>query len=259
MKFLFALMLSSSCVAYYNERHFEGLDPTWKDFEDVSCRMEKIVSKYIPSNPVVFEVGAKDGEDSAKLANVWPKGKIVSFEANPSQFAKYLEKAQLNPNMYGYNLAVNTYNGTAKFYLCWGSNGNDPIFEGASSLLEASEAQKIHYQGPEIIVPCVIFDDWCRENQIDFVDFMWLDIEGFEMQFMKSSPTILKTVKVIQTETNFFDFRKGTTQFRKLKPFLENEGFQLVAHWYYEGLQGDAIFVRKELIEYTESDSRIGS
>lgn len=73
---------------------------------------------------------------------------------------------------------------------------------------------------------------------------MWLDLEGFELQFLKSSPHILKTVKVIYTETNFFHFREGMTQYNDLKTFLEAEGFTVVAHWYSEGMQGDAIFVR---------------
>ncbi|HEX2583065.1 MAG TPA: FkbM family methyltransferase [Chlamydiales bacterium] len=247
--FFGVLLISCDICGYYNERRYEGINPEWKGYEQVDSRMTGIVSKYIPENPVVFEVGAKDGEDTVKLAALWPKGKIISFEANPNQFMKYQEKARMFSNMYGYNLAVNTYNGTAKFYLCWGSNGDDPMFEGASSLLEPSEAQKIHYRGPEITVPCVIFDDWCKENQVSSIDFMWLDLEGFEMQFLKSSPNILKTVKVIQAETNIFGFRKGTTRFPVLKAFLKKQGFKMVAHWYNEGLQGDAIFVRKELLD----------
>ena len=242
-------MINACIFGYYNERRYNGIDPTWKGCENVDSRMEQIVAKYIPKDPVIFEVGAKDGEDSVKLARIWPEGKIISFEANPNQFMKYSLKAASFPNMFGYNLAVNTYNGVAKFYLCWGSNGNDPVFEGASSLLEASEAQKIHYRGPEITVPCVIFDDWCRNNDVSKVDFMWLDIEGFELQFLRSSPRILETVKVIQSETNFFDFRKGTTRFKVLKAFLEKRGFKMVAHWYNEGLQGDAVFVRKALLK----------
>ena len=254
MKFLFFSILSTflffnhTLFGYYNERRYNGINPDWKNCEHVVSRMTDIVSKYVPKNAVVFEVGAKDGEDTVTLASTWPEGKIISFEANPNQFAKYQAKALSYPNMFGYNLAVNTYNGTATFYLCWGSNGDDPVFEGASSLLEASEAQKIHYRGPEITVPCVIFDDWCRDHNVENIDFMWLDIEGFELQFLKSSPKILKTVKVIQTETNFFGFRKGTTRFRSLERFLESQGFKLAAHWFNEGLQGDAIFVRKELL-----------
>ncbi|NGX27546.1 MAG: hypothetical protein K940chlam6_01484, partial [Chlamydiae bacterium] len=126
--------------------------------------------------------------------------------------------------------------------------GQDPIFEGASSLLKPSKSQKIHYMGPQIEVPCVIFDDWCLANNIENIDFMWLDLEGFELQLLKSSPNIFKTVKVIYTETNFFKFRIGTTQYNVLKRFLETQGFKIIAHWYNESLQGDAIFVRKELL-----------
>jgi FkbM family methyltransferase len=228
----------------FNDRRYEGVNPDWQVAEGIFARLD-IIASFLPNNPTVFEVGAKDGEDSVKLANIWKSGKIISFEANPNQFVKYEEKARNYSNMFGYNLAVNTYNGFATFYLCWGDHGKDPVFEGASSLLQPAEGMEIHYMGPEITVPCVILDDWCRDNQISAIDFMWLDLEGFELQLLKSSPEILKTVKVIYTETNFFKFRKGTTAFGSLKYFLEKNGFKLIAHWYNEGLQGDAIFVRE--------------
>lgn len=233
----------------FNDRLYEGLDPTWEQTGSNLIGRLDLINSFLPENPVVFEVGAKDGDDSVKLANMWPTGKIISFEANPNQFKFYEEKASAHSNMFGYNLAVNTYNGEATFHICWGTGGTDPVFEGASSLLEASEAMEIHYMGPKITVPCVIFDDWCQENHVEHVDFMWLDLEGFESQFLSSSPRIVDTVKVIYTETNFFKFRKGTTQFDDLKAFLRDQGFTPIAHWYNEGLQGDAIFVRTSLLK----------
>lgn len=245
------MILFSTCLffvhtlhGYYNERHYEGLNPAWKQADTVGERL-KIIEQFLPINPMVFEAGAKDGDDSIKLAAKWPAGKIISFEPNPHQFVKYIEKSLKFNNMSGYNLAVNTYNGTTKFYLCWGTGGTDPVFEGASSILEASDPMKVHYMGPEIEVPCVILDDWCKDNGITNFDFMWLDLEGFELQLLQSSPRILRTVKLVYTETNFFEFRKGTTQFGALKQYLESQGFRLIAHWYNEGLQGDAIFIRK--------------
>ncbi len=235
-------------LGYHNEYHYEG-NPEWEKYEN---RLD-IVSKYIPENPTVFEVGAFDGSDSVRMARHWPHGKVISFEANPARFAEHQEKIKSCPNASSYNLAVNTYNGVAKFYVCWGSTGDDPIFEGASSLLEPSEAQKVHFKGPEITVPCVIFDDWCQNNGVKAIDFMWLDLEGFELQFLMSSPKILKTVRAIYSETNFFKFREGTTQFVYLKKYLELQGFSMIAHWYNEGVQGDAIFIRKEYINKKNS------
>ncbi len=245
--FFFLIVLAQQGSAAYNERKYEGLPKYQREFFDIDARLA-IIDSYLPEAPTVFEAGAYQGNDSVKMANMWPKGKILSFEPNPSAFNLYQEKAKNYSNMFGYNLAVNNYNGIATFYLCWGTDGKDPIFEGASSLLTPSAAMSKHYMGPKIEVPCVILDHWCRDNKVKNIDFMWLDLEGFEIQLLKSSPEILKTVKVIYTETNFFQFRQGTTTYSVLKKFLNKQGFNMIAHWYSEGLQGDAIFVRKELI-----------
>lgn len=238
--FGFSLFLSSIESNQYPPR-FEGF------FEEYGGRRLDLVAKFLPENPVIFEAGGHYGCDTIRFATRWSNGTIISFEPNPNAFAKLLESTKDAENVYAYNLAVNNYNGVAILNVCYGTTGNDPIFEGASSLLDASECMKIHYGGPKIEVPCVVLDDWCQENNIDHFDFMWLDLEGLELQILKSSPRILEKVKVIYTETNFFEFRKGTTQFRDLKHFLESAGFELLSHWYTEGLQGDAIFVKKEL------------
>lgn len=241
------LLVSNHIFGGFNDPHYEGINPAWAKADTFEKRLG-IICQFLPENPTVFEVGAFDGSDSVKFAKLWPNGVIVSFEAHPERFAQYKEKALNFSNMHGYNLAVNTYNGTAEFFLCWGTNGTDPSFEGASSLLPASESMKIHYMGPTITVPCVVLDDWCEENKINAFDFMWLDLEGFELQFLKSSPRILSTTKVIYSETNFYEFRQGTSQYADLRSFLESQGFKMVAHWYNEGLQGDAVFVRTELL-----------
>ena len=103
---------------------------------------------------------------------------------------------------------------------------------------------KIHYQGPCITVPCVILDDWCKQNRISHFDLLWLDLEGMELQILYNSPEILKTVKVIFTETNFRSFRLGMTLYHHLKAFLEKQGFRQLADWYDPKIQGNAIFVR---------------
>lgn len=239
-----SIFSTASIFSAYNDRLYEGINPNWIEIDANLQGRLNLINQFLPENPTVFEVGAKDGDDSVKLAKMWPTGTIISFEANPNQFQFYKEKAINFPNMLGYNLAVNTYNGFATFHLCWGTGGTDPVFEGASSLLAPSEAMAIHYMGPDITVPCVVFDDWCIENNVNSVDFIWLDLEGFESQFLNSSPHILSSVKVIYTETNFFKFREGTTQFLDLKKLLAQFGFEMIAHWYNEGLQGDAIFVK---------------
>lgn len=197
-----------------------------------------LVALFLPENPVIFEAGGHYGTDTVRFAALWPKGRILSFEASPFNFQKFLQNTADIPQIHGFNLAVNNYNGTALFYAC----EDNP---GASSLLPPSNWSENNYKGPRVEVPCVILDDWCREHQVDHIDFMWLDLEGLELQILQSSPKILSTVKVIYTETNFKEFRIGMSQYENLKTFLESNGFEMIAHWYLEDWQGDAIFVRK--------------
>lgn len=237
------LLAGHSLFGAYLDPSYEGIHPSWKAMVNVEERLA-IVDKYLPENPTVFEAGAFDGQESLKMSKFWPSGKIISFEPNPSRFDDYKKTTKGCTNTFGYNLAVNTYKGLATFYLCWGYGGNNPVFEGASSLLEPTIAKRKDYEGPLIDVSCVILDDWCKENGVEKVDFMWLDLEGFELQLLKSSPDILKTVRVIYTETNLKLLREEMTQFPELSEFLVQNGFQMIAHWYAEGYQGDAIFVR---------------
>lgn len=224
----FSLLFEGICENYYEDK----LD---------------LIARFLPENPLILEAGAHHGYDTLSFALKWPNATIISFEANPSSFEKLREKTASIPNVRTHQLALNSYNGKAVLHVCRMPTAIDPVDEGASSLLETSEWMKDHYAGPKMEVPCVILDDWCRENRVDHVDFMWLDLEGVELQILQSSPKILDKVKVIYTETNFREFRLGMTQYAELRAFLENAGFTLFAHWYIENWQGDAIFINNRL------------
>ena len=238
---LCCLLLQTGIHAYVVK--FEG------QFKEYESHVLDLIGNFIPEDPIVFEAGGHYGNDTVNFANHWPKGEIHSFEPNPNAFKKLCEATQGCQNVKAYNLAVADFNGKAILNVCYGSTGDNPIFEGASSLLRASPYMEVHYQGPKVEVDCVTLDRWCEKNEIDHIDFMWLDLEGMELQVLWSSPKILDTVKVIYTETNFAPFRMGMTQYHHLKPFLESAGFMLLSHWYTEGYQGNAIFVKKELFE----------
>lgn len=240
---LFAINVFLSSSIYSDLYRFEG------EFEDYNSRPLELISKFIPENPNILEAGGHYGTDTIKMAQQWPKGQIYSFEPNPNAFKILSEATQNLTNVNIFNLALNDYNGTAILNVCYGTTGDQPIFEGASSLLDASPEMEIHYQGPKVEVSCVRLEDWCKKNGIFHIDFMWLDLEGIELQILKSAKKILKNTKVIYTETNFYPFRKGTTQYKDLKNFLEKNGFVLLAHWYHEGYQGNAIFIKKTVYQ----------
>ena len=227
---------------------WEGTYRKGADKESISNCTE-IVDYFLPYNPVILEVGGYEGENTAFLAQNHPKGRVIVFEPNPRAFFILEERVKGFSNVTACNSALSLYNGNTKLHLNQGIYHNNPEFESLSSLLEESEHKLPYFIGSTLEVPCVLLDDWCRENQVDHIDFIQLDVEGFELQILRSSPHILQTVNVITAKTNFAKFRVGTTQYAELKRFLEESGFVMLSHWYREGLQGEATFVRKTICD----------
>lgn len=73
--------------------------------------------------------------------------------------------------------------------------------------------------------------------------FLWIDAKGKELSILKQhckDPEL----KVIYTSTTF---SKGINHYARLKKYLELQDFVLFSHWYWEGQQGNAIFLKKDI------------
>jgi FkbM family methyltransferase len=240
---LILILFVSICKVYSEEAvpRFNGILGT---VTDKISNLTINAAFFMPYNPTIIEIGGYRGQNTAALSNTYPKGRIISFEPNPKAFNQLLATVQNCKNVSAYNLALNTYNGYAKLNINHGIYCNDENLEGLSSLLN-EDPEYPYFRGPQIDVPCVVLDDWCQQNGIDRVHFIQLDCEGYELQILKSSPNILQNVLVICTKTNFFPFRNGTSQYAELEAYLDSCGFTMLSHWYREGLQGEATFIRK--------------
>ncbi len=234
-----SILCSSSYAVTYVDKHLQEKFPrlTYKRSDIYS-----LLRVILPSNSVILEAGANNGDDTFELSSIWTKGSVYAFEPSPKSF-KRLQKAIKNKkNVKIFPYALSDTNGKIPFYV---NNDNS----GSSSLLERSkEAGKNFLNTAKIIVKSYTMDKWAEKNNIPKVDFMWLDMEGFELQALKKSENILKTTKVIFTEINFDEYWYGTTKYEELKRFLEERGFIEVWSEYAPGVQGDSLFIKKDYL-----------
>jgi FkbM family methyltransferase len=201
-----------------------------------------IIRPFLPDNPHILEAGAHGGQDTVILAKSWPLGTVYAFEP-VQKFVEFTRTEIVNHkvnNVQLFPLALSVSSGEQSFYY-------STVVGAASSLLEDS-GEVCNYQDAMMKVQCTNLDEWAQKNQVGHIDFMWLDIEGSELPVLKSAPNVLKTVRVIITEVNFLEFRKGSTQYRDLYDFLITNGFTLHQIWGNPRWQGTALFVRSESI-----------
>ncbi len=211
----------------------------------------KFIRNYLPKDPIILEAGAYDGKETIKLMQFWLKGTVYSFEPVPQLYEKLLHRTRQYNRIHVYPQALSDKIGTAQFHVSSFEDSPDEA-SASSSLLQPKEHFKyapiVHFDST-ITVPTTTIDAWADEHGIDHIDFMWLDMQGAELQALKAAPKMLKTVKVILTEVEFIEAYKGQPLYQEIKTWLEAQGFEIIGadvdlekpnHWF-----GDVLFVRR--------------
>ncbi len=187
------------------------------------------IQKYLPNNPVIVEAGAFDGKDTLRLVQQWPHATIHAFEPVPDIFEQLKKNTEHLNNVHRYPLALSNTTGTATFYVS--EKPNKPGKPTQAGALHKPKERLKHspIEFPHTIdVPTITLDDWATQNNIDHVDMLWLDMQGYELPVMQAAPNILKTVNVIFTEVAFIEAYENQPQYKDVRGWLENNGFTMI-------------------------------
>jgi FkbM family methyltransferase len=229
-KLMVCLSLTTVLLASYNEDN-----------------IRELIRLYIPNNPIILEAGAHFGEDTMRMKAIWPDCIVHAFEPHPDNYRRLIDATYRVPGVFCYQLALSDIIGTVKFYRC-------RLHEGASSLLKSAPFKQALYNDQEPInVQCLTLDEWACQNNVDHIDFCWLDMEGAELKMLQHASTILPTIRAIYIEVNFQEFRTGMVQYKDIKHFLHTHGFKQI--WMTPGKiglpaeeQANVLFVREDIM-----------
>lgn len=194
-------------------------------------------------SPVMIEAGFCGAEDTLALKRQWPDAIIYCFEAHPETFeygkGNIIKSgiAGITPNW----LALSDMDGVKDFYMSQMIPAASSLFKDNISSIVAGET----YDDRTCSVPCSRLDTWAKRNNVDQIDFMWLDAEGAELDILNGAGALLSGVSVIRIEMNHREFRSGISQFNSLYSFLIGKQFRLECIWGSCEWQSNGIFVKQ--------------
>lgn len=208
------------------------------------------IKPYLPSSPIIVEAGAYKGKETVKLATHLPQSMVHAFEPVPEIFEQLKTNTAHLPNIRCYPIALSNKTGTMAMHLSEHPDRPGITSQGNSLLAPKERLALSPLIFPRTIkVPTFTLDDWARQNNIDHVDLLWLDLQGYELAVMQSSPKIFSTVQIILTEVEFTQAYEGQPQYPQVRAWLESQGFTMIGKdfpdnptWFF----GNALFIKNQ-------------
>ena len=183
----------------------------------------KIVTETLQKGMTCLDVGANIGYYVALESKILgDQGKIIAIEPSPQNF-EYLKKniaMQKAKNIAAFNFAAGDKNG----YINFVSDENE---SNSGRVIPDSEVD--NWPGQVVKLPVKTIDSFLIEIGIDKIDFLRMDVEGYEYHiFQGMKDTIKRSKPIIQIELH--KSIMGTETTKKLLEELKNEGYELKSY-----------------------------
>lgn len=160
---------------------------------------------------IFFEVGAFDGYLTQGFLSYIQKNqridnKYFAFECDSRNYEKILKNTSFPKKENGVELikkALYSKTGELNFYISYGKDeGNPNEYDCCSSLLEPNEVKKLYpfIKFDTEVVNCITIDDFCKENDIEYIDFIYADIQGAEHEMILGAEQMLSKIKFMFLE-----------------------------------------------------------
>jgi FkbM family methyltransferase len=205
-----------------------------------------ICARYLPKAPIIVEAGAFDGTNTGEFCRYWTKCQVYAFEPIPSAYERLLMVAQAFPNQINpQKMALGNCSENSKMHV---SKTGDSGGEQSSSLLVPSatleEFPFVQFQESTIPVMVTRLDDWTLKNNVDKIDFLWLDLQGMELAALEGCGEILLTVKAIHCEVQNIPLYEGSPVYSEVSNWLKAKGFKVACEAVFRR-GGNVLFVRE--------------
>jgi 2-O-methyltransferase len=201
------------------------------------------------NNPVVVEIGCNDGTNTLAFAESLPNAAIYCFEPDPRCIARFVAQVGDRPNITLFKAAVSDRDGKAEFFQSSGQHpeGHGPEMPDGWDLSGSIRRPKWHlaahpwvtFDRP-IEVPTITLDTWCDTNAVTDIDFLWMDVQGAELDVFRGARRVLARTRYIYTEYNNAELYEGQGDLRKIMRQLPS--FRIVVRF-----AGDVLLYNTEI------------
>jgi FkbM family methyltransferase len=185
---------------------------------------------FVPDVRVVLDVGANCGAASVYFARHSPEAQIHAFEPGSEPRAVLDRNAAAYPNVSVHPFGLHAVDQTV------------PLYKGDNDSIKASVFRRDVNTEESEQVGLRAAGAWAAENGVDRIDVLKLDVEGCEVDVLRSLRSLIPTIKVLYVE---YDSRAARREIDALVAATHELYFASMQFLD----QGEMIYVRNDLVD----------
>ena len=169
----------------------------------------------LPSDAIVLDIGANIGVWTRLLSAQCTAGHVYAFEPSPTTFRRLKRNCAIRHNVTCVHCALGVKNGMALF-------SGEEVDPKLRSIQNAAG-------GSTVEVATRRLDDWAREKGITRIDFVKIDVEGFEEDVLMPSLELLERFRPTLCFEFIPEFASTRSSYggTNLIPALSRIGYQI--------------------------------
>jgi 2-O-methyltransferase len=211
-----------------------------------------IVKAYFGERKInILEAGCAEGGDTREFCHLLPNATIYGFEPDPRLYEEIQQKTATYNNLKFFDLALSDTVGETSFHLANREVGNDVTPWGSSSLLEPKLHKEFHEDikfTSSITVKTTDIDSWAKSNNVNSIEFMWLDLQGAEPLVLKNC-NILSTTSMVFSEVSLIELYDGCVLYKDYAKMMDEKGFVPIIEQLPWEDAGNILFVKANEFE----------
>ncbi len=175
---------------------------------------------------VAIDVGANVGDTVTLIRDAMPGCTVHAFEPNPATFATLQQRHGQTPGIVLNNSGVGSTEDTLKLNAVANHALNSflPLTPDGRRRLDVSGSTRV------VEVPVVRLDTYATNHDVENIDLLKIDTQGFEMHVLQGAVGLFdaRRVACVLIELNFVDLYAGQAKPVEIISFLQERGFHLV-------------------------------
>jgi FkbM family methyltransferase len=192
-------------------------------------------------NPVIFDIGANEGQTAKRFISDFPNANVYSFEPSPKTFIDLRRNLKIHKNSHQFNVGIGSKNENR----CLLENNHSTM----SSFLDPGKAcwgNLVQKTDTRIIT----LDEFSKSHGIDTIHILKSDTQGYDLEVLKGCESLFAhgRIHLIHIEIIFAELYNNLPSPSQILDFLSKRNFSLVSFYNincHNNLAGwaDALFV----------------